>query len=433
MAWLDARPSAGRRRASPGRPRAVKWRRGARPVFWSAGATWLSTLSPHRPSAGRPLVLRVDVALVLTTLVVAAIGVVIVYSATRSKLAARRAQPPLLPEPAGGLRRGGRRLVMVVLAALDYRWLEHASAVLYVGIDPGPAGHVHADRVERARAPPGGSRSGPIQIQPSAFAIPVLIVTVATFCARRPEGLGAQRPAQGPGPGGRAHPAGGEAARPGQRHRDVPSCCSSCWWWPASPTATSSCSWSCCRRRGLRRRAPGLLKAYQLNRLTSVPPPGKNLQSTRYNLDQSVAAIGSGGIVGQGLFHGPQTNLAYVPEQQTDFIFSAVGEQLGFVGSASVLAAARASCRGGCCARPDVARRLRPAPGRGLLHLHRLQRLRERRDGDGDHAGGRHPAAVPELRGVGHRRLLLRRRHRPVGAVATPSDDRRRAPARRPR
>ena len=40
---------------------------------------------------------------------------------------------------------------------------------------------------------------------------------------------------------------------------------------------------------------------------------------------------------GSGLFHGAQTNLNYVPEQQTDFIFSAVGEQLGFVGAAAVL------------------------------------------------------------------------------------------------
>ncbi len=81
-----------------------------------------------------------------------------------------------------------------------------------------------------------------------------------------------------------------------------------------------------------------LLKGYQLTRITSLFQIGKNLQSTGYNVGQSVAAIGSGGLWGTGLFHGPQTNLAYVPEQQTDFIFSALGEQLGFVGAAGVLA-----------------------------------------------------------------------------------------------
>ena len=72
-----------------------------------------------------------------------------------------------------------------------------------------------------------------------------------------------------------------------------------------------------------------LLKTYQLNRLTSLFSHSKNLQSTAYNQNQSVAAIGSGGFTGKGLFHGPQTNNSYVPEQQTDFIFSALGEQLG--------------------------------------------------------------------------------------------------------
>jgi rod shape determining protein RodA len=81
-----------------------------------------------------------------------------------------------------------------------------------------------------------------------------------------------------------------------------------------------------------------LLKDYQLHRITAFLQPGKNLQTSSYNVTQSVAAIGSGGPFGTGLFHGPQTNLAYVPEQQTDFIFSAVGEQLGFAGAAGVLA-----------------------------------------------------------------------------------------------
>jgi rod shape determining protein RodA len=81
----------------------------------------------------------------------------------------------------------------------------------------------------------------------------------------------------------------------------------------------------------------GLLKHYQIVRLTSfISPEGAN-QNVTYNVTQAKDAIAHGGIFGRGLFHGAVTNLAYVPEQQTDFIFSAVGEQLGFVGAGVLL------------------------------------------------------------------------------------------------
>jgi rod shape determining protein RodA len=90
----------------------------------------------------------------------------------------------------------------------------------------------------------------------------------------------------------------------------------------------------------------GVLKQYQVNRLTSFvhqTPAGQTSQASpgqtsTYNLAQSKIAIGSGGVSGKGLFNGSQTNLNYVPEQQTDFIFTAVGEQLGFLGAATLLA-----------------------------------------------------------------------------------------------
>jgi rod shape determining protein RodA len=83
----------------------------------------------------------------------------------------------------------------------------------------------------------------------------------------------------------------------------------------------------------------GLLKHYQIERLTSFISPNGASQAATYNVTQAKDAISVGGIFGQGLFHGAQTNLAYVPEQQTDFIFSAVGEQLGFVGAGILLLA----------------------------------------------------------------------------------------------
>jgi rod shape determining protein RodA len=93
----------------------------------------------------------------------------------------------------------------------------------------------------------------------------------------------------------------------------------------------------------------GVLKQYQKDRLfTFVEAPSgvttnndasnPYAASIEYNLDQSKAAIADGGINGKGLFKGPQTNLSYVPNQDTDFIFTAMAEQFGFVGSALLLA-----------------------------------------------------------------------------------------------
>ena len=84
----------------------------------------------------------------------------------------------------------------------------------------------------------------------------------------------------------------------------------------------------------------GFLSSYQIHRLTSFLNQNSNnpaLQQSIYNVKQAKNAIGSGGLLGSGIGHGTQTNLGYVPEQQTDFIFTAVGEQVGFIGSLLVL------------------------------------------------------------------------------------------------
>ena len=82
----------------------------------------------------------------------------------------------------------------------------------------------------------------------------------------------------------------------------------------------------------------GLLKDYQRDRLTAFLDPKEDTQRSAYNLNQSKLAISHGGLTGQGLFKGTQTNLSYVPEQHTDFIFTVVGEELGLVGSGTLLA-----------------------------------------------------------------------------------------------
>lgn len=82
----------------------------------------------------------------------------------------------------------------------------------------------------------------------------------------------------------------------------------------------------------------GILHGYQLDRFRSFTQPNHDVQGTAYNITQAHIAIANGGLFGRGLFGGPQTNGGYVPEQQTDFIFSAAGEEFGLVGGAVIIA-----------------------------------------------------------------------------------------------
>ncbi|MDE0927148.1 MAG: rod shape-determining protein RodA [Acidimicrobiales bacterium] len=78
------------------------------------------------------------------------------------------------------------------------------------------------------------------------------------------------------------------------------------------------------------------LASYQVDRLL-VFIDGESNSGARYNLEQAQIAIGNGGLTGKGLFQGTQNNSDLVPEQQTDFIFTVIGEETGFVGSVVVL------------------------------------------------------------------------------------------------
>ncbi|MGW0478264.1 rod shape-determining protein RodA [Nonomuraea sp. NPDC003214] len=80
-----------------------------------------------------------------------------------------------------------------------------------------------------------------------------------------------------------------------------------------------------------------LLKPHQVRRLLVFADPGADPQGAGYNVIQALETVGSGGLLGRGLFHGDQTGGRFVPEQHTDFIFTVAGEELGFAGAALVL------------------------------------------------------------------------------------------------
>ncbi|MGW7255599.1 rod shape-determining protein RodA [Streptomyces sp. NPDC054834] len=80
-----------------------------------------------------------------------------------------------------------------------------------------------------------------------------------------------------------------------------------------------------------------ILDDYQINRFAAFANPDLDPAGVGYNTNQARIAIGSGGLTGAGLFHGSQTTGQFVPEQQTDFVFTVAGEELGFVGAGLII------------------------------------------------------------------------------------------------
>jgi len=101
------------------------------------------------------------------------------------------------------------------------------------------------------------------------------------------------------------------------------------WWWFAIIVAIIAVS------------APVLfdhLHAYQKARITTFLNPGSDPLGAGYNIIQSKIALGSGGFFGQGYLHGTQNQLNFLPEKQTDFVFTIIAEEFGYFGSMVVLA-----------------------------------------------------------------------------------------------
>jgi len=80
-----------------------------------------------------------------------------------------------------------------------------------------------------------------------------------------------------------------------------------------------------------------LFKDYQKERILNFSNPGANAQESGYNISQAIIAVGSGGLIGKGVGFGSQSQLKFLPEAQTDFIFAVIAEELGFLGVSLVL------------------------------------------------------------------------------------------------
>jgi len=260
------------------------------------------------------------------------IGVLMIYSATRQALVNAGYNPHYYLERQGGFVIFGV-VVMYVISRFDYRHFEIAATPLYVCSLLGLAGVFFLG--QSALGAQRWYNLGFVQVQPSEFTVLFIILAVATFCQRRPEGL---------------------------RMRDV----TRLLVMTAAPLVmivkqpdlgTSIIIVMCVAAMMVVAGVPprfmtflavagsasavaavylDLLKKYQVDRFVSFlnqHTTNPALQPLIYEVNNAKSAIGSGGLHGAGLFRGLQTVLGYVPEQRTDFIFTAIGEQLGFIGT----------------------------------------------------------------------------------------------------
>ena len=143
----------------------------------------------------------------------------------------------------------------------------------------------------------------------------------------------------------------------------------------------------------------GVLEGYQLDRFAAFLDPTHDPRGAGYNTTQARIAIGNGGLFGQGLFHGSQTQSGFVPEQHTDFVFTVAGEELGLVGAAARDRAASSSLLWRAvriaAQADDMFGRL---AGAGIVVLVRLPGVPEHRDVPRHHAGHRRAAAAGVVR-----------------------------------
>ncbi len=141
-----------------------------------------------------------------------------------------------------------------------------------------------------------------------------------------------------------------------------------------------------------------ILKPYQVQRLTGFLNPDLDPSGTTYNITQSITAVGSGGLDGRGVAGATQTNLNYLPEHATDFIFSSLAEQRGFFGASILLLLyALIVWRGLKVVAIAPGHLRRRGRGRARLLAHRPG-VREHRDDDRDRTDHRYSAPVRLLR-----------------------------------
>jgi rod shape determining protein RodA len=279
---------------------------------------------------------RPDLGLFVGMVTLAVVGVIVNYSASRQQLINAGENPHYYLERQGFFVIIGL-VLMFIISRLDYRRFEIAATPLYVVSLLSLAGILAVGSTAL-----GGDRwysfKG-IQIQPSEFAVLFLVLAIATFCSRRAEGLTMKDVM-------RLLlmafvPLAFIVKQPDLGTAIIIVLIVSSMMVIAGVPPRFMTLLAVVGSFGLAAAVYlDLLEKYQIDRFTAFLNPGSTNPALAGQISEVVnakSAIGSGGIHGAGIFHGLQTTLGYVPEQQTDFIFTAIGEQFGFIGSALII------------------------------------------------------------------------------------------------
>jgi rod shape determining protein RodA len=278
-----------------------------------------------------------DVSLAVALVLLGLVGVVMIYSATRQALVIAGENPHYDVERQALYMVIGI-VVMYAISRIDYRRFEVAATPLYVISLLALAGVFLVG--ESALGAQRWYDLKFIQIQPSEFAVLFLILAIATYCQRRPEGLTMYDVCRLLLMG--ATPFVLVFAQPDFGTAAIVVITVAALLVIAGVPPRFMTLLAVVGSVGLVLSVYlDLLHRYQIDRLFSFfnqNSTNPKLQGLIYTVNNAKSAIGSGGIHGAGLFHGMQTVLGYVPEQYTDFIFTAIGEQLGFIGSAVIIA-----------------------------------------------------------------------------------------------
>lgn len=278
---------------------------------------------------------HLDAVLVAATISVALLGCLMVFSATRFGLEQRGLdQLTSVKRQASFVMLG--LVVMAGVASVDYRRVRDLAALLYLGA-LGLLVLVVSPLGTEVRGARSWFAVGSFQLQPAELAKLASVVALAAWCSERRVDLD----------GRRFLVALGIAAAPMALVMLQPDLGSTLVFGAVVMGVLLVAG---ARPRHLAAVALlgvvgtigvlqlDLLEGYQKERLTAFASDGDaDRRGAAFQVTQAKAAVAAGGLAGAGLFEGSQTKLGFVPEQQTDFIFTVVGEELGFVGSATLL------------------------------------------------------------------------------------------------
>lgn len=292
----------------------------------------------RRGASAHSALRHVDVVLLMLPLAISGLGLLMIYSSTRSRLA-RTGVSELHYVQRQGLAIVLGLVAMVVMMAVDYRRLRDLWALVYVAILPLLLGVLLVGTSRKGAQ--AWFQVGPLQFQPSEVAKIAVIVAVAGYCHQHRGDLDAWRLAVAIVMA--AVPIGLVLMQNDLGTAAVILVCAAAILLVAGIRPQHAVALALLGITAVGAViATGTLDDYQIDRITGFLDQNSELAATEqtqteYNTEQAKLAIVNGGFTGEGLFNGTQTKLAYVPEQHTDFIFTVVGEELGFVGGATLL------------------------------------------------------------------------------------------------